>query len=259
MIPAPAATLMLVRDVATVDGERPELEVLLLHRNPALEFAGGAHVFPGGRVDGADHGDAEVEPALPALPDDARASTQLGLASGGRAYWVAAVRECFEETGILLADGPGLAPFLADRVRVEAARADLEAGRLSLGELCGREDLVPAGEALRYFGRWVTPEGQPRRYDTRFFLAPAPAGQEPVPDANEALECEWLRPSTALRRCAEGAIELILPTRRCLELLDGFARRADLLTELDAPTGVVPDRGGWRRPLRDDRAEEVSA
>lgn len=254
MNPVPAATVLLVRDAAPDRSGRSEVEVLMLRRNPLLDFVGGAHVFPGGRVDDADHGDADDDG-----PTDANASAVLDLADGGRAYWIAALRECFEETGLLLAEGPGLAPLLADADRRERARADLEAGVLSFADLCRRESVALRAGALRYFARWITPEPSPRRYDTRFFVAPAPVGQTPVPDAAEALDCEWVRPTAALARDADGDIELILPTRRCLELISPFERADDLFAALDAPTGLVRDHGGWRRVLADRHSEGVPA
>jgi 8-oxo-dGTP pyrophosphatase MutT (NUDIX family) len=238
----PAATVMLVRD--TPDDR---VEVLLLQRHPDLVFVAGAHVFPGGAVDPADSTAASASVAIGL--DDERASGLLDVPAGGLAYWVAAVRETFEEAGLLLAttlDGgdPWLDPQRA--ARLHDARPDVEAGRVTLAELCRREGLRLELGPLRSFGRWITPLGAPRRYDTRFFVAPAPRRPEVRVDEREAVAAEWVEPEAALDRFRAGEIDLILPTERSLAALAEHRTTADLFAWLDTAPAEIDDHGGRR-------------
>ena len=202
-IPRDAATVMVVRD-------RDEaLEVLLLRRHAELVFAAGAHVFPGGAVD-----DADRAPELVAL------STGMPQPPGpGLAYAVAAIRECFEESGLLLATTTAGEPVDVDdperAERLPLARKALEAGERTMVDVCGDEGLILATASLSYAGRWITPAPSPRRYDTRFFVAAAPeaiAAQVAGHDGRETIASEWVRPVDALERWGAGSIELIQPT-----------------------------------------------
>ncbi len=223
-----AATVMLVRDAAA------GMEVFLLRRSLESEFVGGAYVFPGGAVDEADrHGDLEA--VCSGLSDDA-ASQRLGLARGGLAFWVAAIRECFEEAGVLLAVPAGRADaapvsFSDDEVaeRFRLHRKAVDAGDLRLVDVCRMEGLELAVDRIHYFSHWITPEGPPRRYDTRFFVAAAPPEQVPLHDRRETIASLWLRPSEALARHQAGDLELILPTIKNLEAIAGFQDSASLL------------------------------
>jgi len=203
-----AATVMLVRD-----GE-PGLEVFMLRRSPASEFVPGQFVFPGGAVDPADRHD----PALATVclgHDDASASAQLSLDSGGLAYWVAAVRECFEEAGVLLGRRNGQTiPFVepATIERFESFREQVYAGDIRLAEMCQAENVQLDFSDLRYVSHWITPVGPPRRFDTRFFVAHAPEGQQPLNDGGETVESTWITPAEAMRQRDEGQFEMILPT-----------------------------------------------
>jgi 8-oxo-dGTP pyrophosphatase MutT (NUDIX family) len=214
--------VVIVRDAA-------ELEVFVLRRTATAAFAGGMYVFPGGKVDEADGG-PDIEPYCDGL-DDAQASTALGLQRGGLAYWVAAVRECFEEAGILLArriDGAPLAPADADRRAVHA-------GTLTMVELCRRDGLVLDLSALRYVAHWVTPVGDgARRFDTRFFLAVAPADQEGVHDDSETVHSMWIRPVDALAQAERRELGMLPPTVANLRAIAGCATTADALAQADA-------------------------
>ena len=196
----PAATVMLLRDGS--DG----LEVFMLERTAGAAFGAGMYVFPGGRVDRADdHTELET---LCVGHGDASASARLGIDRGGLAYWVAAVRECFEEAGVLLAsgmDGGGPAVTVEDRYAVHD-------GSMSLVELCRRESLRLDLTDVHYVDHWVTPRGEVRRFDTRFFVAAAPPGQEPVHDDHETVASRWLRPADALTHQADGSLVMMPPT-----------------------------------------------
>ncbi|MGH9034335.1 MAG: NUDIX hydrolase, partial [Acidimicrobiia bacterium] len=182
----PAATLMLVRDGA--DG----IEVLMLRRHPDAVFAADAWVFPGGAVDPSD---GDLPPAAVPGVTDGDASATIGVHSGGLAFFVAAVRECFEEAGVLLARTAGggdldISSDL-DATRFARHRRDLLAGRRSLAEMLGTEDLVLDLADVFYVSHWITPPGPPRRFDTRFFVAAAPGGQAATHDTAETVESVW--------------------------------------------------------------------
>jgi 8-oxo-dGTP pyrophosphatase MutT (NUDIX family) len=237
------------------------LEVLMLRRNLLVDFVGGAHVFPGGAVDPGD-GDPRTERVCVGLTQGA-ASTALGVASGGLAYWVAAVRECFEEAGLLFACwADGAAVSFADpavAARLARQRAALNARERSLAEVCESEGLFLSVGALRYFAHWITPEGSSRRFDTRFFVALAPEGQSPAHDVGEMISDLWVRPSEALERHRAGEMELILPTIRNLQAIGRFSTAEELLDAASAagevPTvlpRMVADVGGVRLLLPGD-------
>ncbi len=230
---------MLVRD-----GSHPTspLEVLMVRRNLRADFVGGAHVFPGGGLDPADEG-PEAE-ARARGRSDAEASAILGVERGGLAYWVAVLRECFEEAGVLLAYGPGPGDLLSlddprEADRFERLRQEVNAGRRRFLDVCTAEGLSLAVDRVHYFAHWITPEGAPRRYDTRFFVAAAPPGQVPTHDAGETTDAQWVRPAVALARHRAGEMELIFPTIRNLQAIGRFPTSAELLSAA-AGAGRVP-------------------
>jgi 8-oxo-dGTP pyrophosphatase MutT (NUDIX family) len=226
----PAATVMLVRDA---DGGG--VEVFMVRRTAASAFAGGLYVFPGGRVDDAD-GAPELAPFVNGL-DDATASATLGIVSGGLAYWVAAIRECFEEAGLLLArvNGAGAVPATS-----AAERSAVHDGDLTMIELCHRHNVRLDAGALRYVSHWVTPVGESsRRFDTRFFLAAAPDGQDGRHDDTELDDSRWVIPAQALAAADRGELALMHPTAANLRFIDGCATVADALARADA-SGMPP-------------------
>ncbi len=234
--PRDAAALITVRDVES--GAGSTLQVLMLRRRTSSEFTGGAYVFPGGAVDRADR-DPETKDICVGL-DDAEASKRLGVDSGGLDYFVAAIRECFEEAGLLFAaDSQGLVSFTgeATRERFATHRNELNAGAAVLSSICRAERLRLAVDRLRYFSHWITPSGAPRRYDTRFFVGVAPAEQLALHDDAEVVASEWVVPVTALERHRAGDLDLMFPTVKQLESLCGFSRSHDLW---DAATAEVP-------------------
>ncbi len=220
MPPRPAATLMLLRTGAR------GLETLMLQRTQNAAFLGGAYVFPGGSLDASD-----VAPRRVLGLTEAQANQRLGLASGGLGYYVAAVRECFEEAGVLLACDANGNPVLPARAR------SLMGERASpFLELLERENLyIPAG-ALAYYGHWITQPGRSRRFDTRFFVTHAPAGQEGAHDAAETVHHLWIEPRHALARADRGEIELVHATRQTLA---DFARFAEPRTAFDYAMSLV--------------------
>jgi 8-oxo-dGTP pyrophosphatase MutT (NUDIX family) len=232
----PAATVMLVRDA--LDGA-PGVEVFMLRRTANAVFGAGMFVFPGGRVDGIDGAD-DIAPFCRGL-DDAEASRQLGIERGGLAYWVAAVRECFEEAGVLLAqrrDGGPLELRSEDRHEVHDHDSSL-----SLVALCRRDDLVLDLSSTYYVDHWITPIGEQRRFDTRFFVAELPVDQEPLHDDMETVESLWVRPSEALRMQAAGELMMMPPTMANLRRLEPHATAAAALAAaalVEDPPCVLP-------------------
>jgi 8-oxo-dGTP pyrophosphatase MutT (NUDIX family) len=234
-----AATVMLVRDTAQ------GLEVFMLRRTLKAVFVGGFYVFPGGAVDAADSG-PEVDAISPHL-DDAEASAALGIETGGLAYWVAAIRECFEEAGVLLAaqhDGQLVRfddPTAAERFT--QARHAVHDGNLRMVDLCASEGLYLDTGDIQYVSHWITPVGEPRRFDTRFFVARAPEAQEPLHDDNETIASLWVNPADALARADAGELAMIVPTRRNLEFLVPHATAADVLaaaSRVGRPPAIQP-------------------
>jgi 8-oxo-dGTP pyrophosphatase MutT (NUDIX family) len=245
--PAPArdsATVMLVRDGA--EG----LEVFMLERHLQSDFAGGAYVFPGGTVDARDL-DAEASGFLdgPALPGaathiDAPPDTALG-------FYLCAIRETFEEAGVLLARRSGEPVRFddqADEKRFGTYRDEFNARGGSLTELATKEDLRYAGDLLHYYARWITPEFAPKRYDARFFVATMPDGQVPLHDDVETTASTWIRPADALAQAREGLFSIIFPTRKTLEGLARFSSASDVIASTHGkqipavlPTVVLAD------------------
>lgn len=220
-----AATVMLVRDA-------PTLEVFMLRRNLRSEFVGGAYVFPGGAVDPADR-EAHLEPECEGRTD-AEAGTALGIDRGGLAFWVAAIRECFEEAGVLLArhrDTHEIVDFSDPDVaaRFAAHRRAVDSGERRLVEIARQEDLLLDVASTYYFSHWITPVGAPRRYDTRFFVAAAPPNQTPLPDNRETVASLWVRPAEALAQAERGELEMIFPTIKSLEAVARFGSSGELL------------------------------
>ncbi len=205
----PAATVLLVRDCAR-DGAQG-LEVVMVERHKDIGFAGGALVFPGGRIDPTDASPAWRERADGLSDDQARA--------GGE---VAAIREAFEEVGVLLARRRGADALLsgAEVAALHAWRARSEADDAAFLEMAEAEDLILACDRLAFFAHWSPPAGVAhKRFDTLFFIAHAPEGQEIRQDGVEATEAIWLSPRGALADEAAGRRKIIFPTARNLELL----------------------------------------
>jgi 8-oxo-dGTP pyrophosphatase MutT (NUDIX family) len=226
-------------------------------------------VCPGGAVDPLDGG-AEAE-AICAGRTDAGASALLGFASGGLAYWVAVVRETFEEAGLLLArrqDGPDLlAGSPEEKARFATERIAVNQGTRRFLDLCRDEGLRLSVGDIHYFAHWITPRGAPRRYDTRFFVAAAPPGQIAAHDAGETIADVWISPQDALARHRAGEIEIIFPTIRNLQVIGRFATSAALLAAAEEASSavpaieprVVPDGNGMRIVLPGDPGYERGA
>jgi 8-oxo-dGTP pyrophosphatase MutT (NUDIX family) len=227
VIPRPAATVLLVRDHPRPPRGRSPLQVFLQRRAAEMVFAGGMTVFPGGGVDESDR----PHPGLWAGPEPRWWADRLGVdVDLAGALVQAAVRETFEECGVLLA-GPRV-PDGLDR-----HRADVVARRRSFGEVLAAEGLVLRADLLHAWARWITPPVYPRRYDTAFFVALVPDGQEADAHTTEAVEALWWHPDEALERWQEDEMKLMPPTARTLQEIAGFTDCAEVLAA--APTRVI--------------------
>jgi 8-oxo-dGTP pyrophosphatase MutT (NUDIX family) len=205
--PRPASTVVVLRD--TPRGP----EVFLVRRHESTAFMGGAHVFPGGRVDAADRDGGPswcdgVDHAAAQLPDIDRVEAI--------AYHVAAARELFEEAGVLLANTATREHFVNDR-------AELHAGRATLRSIVEREGLRLALDALVLFAHWVTPPIDTRQFDTRFFLTRVPPHQTPIHDDTETTHSTWMTPAAAIAAAASDTIVLPPPTWTTLRELEPFS------------------------------------
>jgi glyoxylase-like metal-dependent hydrolase (beta-lactamase superfamily II)/8-oxo-dGTP pyrophosphatase MutT (NUDIX family) len=220
-----AASLLLLRDGAR------GLEVLMLRRaeRDGDDPRSGAAVFPGGVLDARDR---EAH-AWVVGADDASTSARLGLASGGLDYVVAALRETFEEAGLLLVDRPVDAEHAT---RLEPLRERLQRGEIGIAEVLREQGLRLDARGLAYFSHWLTPPGTAKRFDTRFFAAPAPVGQLARADMGEAVEMMWLTPAEALD--AARALKLLPVTRRTLMELATHADTATAMAAIRAKRAV---------------------
>ncbi|MBI4083094.1 MAG: NUDIX hydrolase [Candidatus Lambdaproteobacteria bacterium] len=232
-VPREAATLVLLRDRRPGPGP---LEVLMLKRHAADAFAANAYVFPGGMLEEADWGPRAPalsprlsgDQALARMPDAAPPAKALGFA-------VCAIRETFEEAGLLLARDRGdtrWALELAAPRQVAEARAALHEGRLGFLEWLARQGWVLATERLLYFAHWITPAASPIRFDARFFAAEAPEAGEAASDQREVVHQQWFTPAEALAHHGEGRMKLVNATVRTLEWLGRFETAAAALAGL---------------------------
>ena len=237
----PAATVLLVRD-ADAGG----VEVFMLRRTFNAAFASGMFVFPGGKVDDVDGVD-EIAELCDGLTD-AHASALLGIANGGLAYWVACIRECFEEAGVLLARHETTGDVVrfddeATAQRFEVERENIHDGSVALLDLCKREGLRLTTDDIHYVSHWITPMGEKRRFDTRFFIARAPQAQEPLHDDGETIESFWISPQEAIERAHEKDLMLMPPTKANIEFLLPFKTADEVLaaaSQVGMPQTILP-------------------
>ena len=237
----PAATVLLVRD-ADAGG----VEVFMLRRTFNAAFASGMFVFPGGKVDDVDGVD-EIAELCDGLTD-AHASSLLGIANGGLAYWVACIRECFEEAGVLLARHETTGDVVrfdddATAQRFEVERENIHDGSVALLDLCKREGLRLTTDDIHYVSHWITPMGEKRRFDTRFFIARAPQAQEPLHDDGETIESFWISPQEAIERAHEKDLMLMPPTKANIEFLLPYKTADEVLAaaaQVGMPQTILP-------------------
>jgi 8-oxo-dGTP pyrophosphatase MutT (NUDIX family) len=229
--PRDAATVVLLRDGAR------DLEAYLLRRTSTMAFAAGMHVFPGGSVDPRD---GQHSPAWSG-PDDAAWGVLLGCAAPlARALVCAAVRETFEESGVLLAGARDEVVPDTTGDDWERDRQDLLDRSHSLAELVERRGLVLRSDLLRAWTHWITPEFEPRRFDTRFFVAAVPAGQRARDVSGEADQAVWLPVAEAVAGYEGGRLPMLPPTIVTLRELSAYAEVADVLAAQPTISPITP-------------------
>jgi 8-oxo-dGTP pyrophosphatase MutT (NUDIX family) len=260
VVPRNSATVMLLRPATGRDGPGPDsfspggssadrsgLEVYMLRRRRSMSFAAGAYVFPGGSVDSRDS-DGELSWAGPSVEQWAAAlDCPPGLARG---LVCAAVRETFEEAGVLLAGASADDPAVPPGADLEPDRLALLDGSLSLAGLLARRGLVLRTDLLKPWARWITPDLEPRRFDTRFFAALLPAGQQTAEIRDEADQVAWLRPADVLAAGARREVNLMPPTAitlaelaACPDIAAVFAAKRPLTSR--QPMITLEDGQAW--------------
>jgi 8-oxo-dGTP pyrophosphatase MutT (NUDIX family) len=215
LVPRRAATVLTLRDAPN------GYEILMLRRNARSEFLASVFVFPGGALE-----DADADAPVFGVSDEV-ASTRLGLLIGGLSYYVASLRELFEEAGLLIVtDDEGREIRFAtpgDLARLVEHRRALNAREITFSEVLRRENVRLDLREVAYLAHWITPVGSPRRYDTRFFVALAPEGQPATHDANETDADRWMRPVDALEAHERGEFDMARPTIKNLEAISHFS------------------------------------
>ena len=225
--PGDAATLILLRDSDQPGGE---IEVLLLQRHARSAFLPGAHVFPGGVVEEADFA-PDMAALCQGLSFDQAHRIIKDVSPPERAlgFFVAAIREAFEESGILLAHGQRSIDE-KQMMRLDGYRAKVHANPSIFVFRLGDEGLKPATDTLSYFAHWITPEVLPIRFDARFFVAAAPSGQEASPDGKETVGARWVYPHDALEEHRKGRLKFAPPTYHSLSELAEFRTVDEAIT-----------------------------
>ena len=222
-VPAPAATVLLVRD------SNEKIEVFMLKRASRTNF-GGAWVFPGGKLD-ADDRLKDIADICFGL-DDKEASKKLDMKEGGIHYWIACIRECFEESGILLAyrkNGELVSNISYEESElIQQYRQKLLNGEHVFLDMMQELNMQLATDQLAYISHWITPEIEKKRYNTRFFIAKSPA-QKADHDGYEGVDSMWVNPEQALAEAKEGKFPIIMPTIKSLELVVSYKTTNELL------------------------------
>ena len=238
-LPRPSATVLIVRDTPA------GLEIFMVVRDRQVDLASGAVVFPGGKVDADDRSAAWGALVAPKAPD--------------RAYWIAAVRETFEESGLLIAATGGRVIAAADATRIAASlRTPLLDANVKFSQLMTEKGLSPALDLMAPFAHWVTPLQVAKRFETHFFLIAALDGQDAVHDGREAVSSFWMRPQDLLAEAAAGRQTLVPPTRLNLEMLAESRTVAEAMAAARARTivTVMPEMtkidGGMRLSIPAD-------
>lgn len=221
--PRPAAAIILLRN-----GPANTIETFMVRRHIRSDFVPDVYVFPGGSVKPADQ-EAETLPNLCIAPASER--TETGLGSGLR---VAAIRELFEEAGVLIAerDGGMLTLSAAESERFTEYRKKLQQNEMTLAEIARQEGLALATQRLTLFAHWITPEPMPKRFDTFFFIAEAPLEQQATHDQLETSAGTWIAPGEALARHKQGDFPLVFATIHQLRDLAQFTSIADAEKQL---------------------------
>jgi len=219
----PAATVILMRDA--VEGG---FEILMVKRSSRSAF-GSIYVFPGGKLDPEDS--AEDLYSYCKGMNDAEASRKLGIERGGLAYWIACIRECFEEVGVLLTSSND--SILQDAQKLNTLRDKLNNKEITFKDICIFESLNLRANNIVPCAHWITPTIEPKRFDTRFFLARVDSRQLASHDGFELTESLWIKPKDALRKLEKGEMNMIIPTIENIKALAEFSSSKDAFDHFD--------------------------
>ena len=220
----PAATVILMRD-AEEDG----FEILMVKRSSRSAF-GSIYVFPGGKLDPEDY-----SPTLYSYckeMTDSEASKKLGIKKNGLAYWIACIRECFEEVGVLLTGSND--SIIQDTFKLNALRNKLNNKEITFKDICISESLNLRANNIVPCAHWITPTIEPKRFDTRFFLAKVDLRQLASHDGFELTESTWIKPQDALKRLEQGEMNMIIPTIENIKALAQFSSSKDAFEYFDS-------------------------
>ena len=211
--PIPSATILILRDGPT------GLETFMVVRHHQIDFASGALVFPGGKVDAGDYDVRNYCDGVDSIEDNS-----VGMMAG-------AIREAFEECGVLLAREKGSSVLLSGKrlSTLEHYRDQINRSEVSLIEFLKKEQLRLACDTLQHFAHWITPEMLPKRFDTHFYLAVAPSDHLAVHDGHESVDSAWISPDAAIQGDADGTYTIIFPTRVNVEMLGESSNVADAM------------------------------
>ena len=219
----PAATVLVLRD------SNQGMEVLMVKRSKRPPF-GNLYVFPGGKIDDHDHS-SDYDNYCDCL-DDISASDKLGIKDGALSYWIACIRECFEEVGILMArkkSGEYLNLNGEDKKKYDIYRQKLINNEINLSDICKNEDLILTTNNITPLSHWITPNIEAKRFDTRFFIAYLPENQTESHDGQELTHSIWINPKIALEKAFSGEMPMIMPTIKNLESCLEFFNAKDML------------------------------
>ena len=219
----PAATVLVLKDSDV------GMEVLMVKRSKRPPFEN-LYVFPGGKIDKDDHFD-DYQKYCDFLNNEI-ASEKLGLDSGGLSYWIACIRECFEEVGILLAkkqSGEFLDLDGTDKEKFDVYRDKLIKNEINLLDICSKESLMLSTNNIAPLSHWITPNIEAKRFDTRFFIAYLPKNQTVQHDGQELTQSLWINPTAAIEKAFSGELQMIMPTIKNLQTCMDFSSAKDML------------------------------
>ena len=209
----PAATVILMREEIKGD-----FEIFMVKRSSRSTF-GSLYVFPGGKLDPEDS-ENDLYPYCEGMNNE-EASKQLGIKDNGLSFWIACIRECFEEVGVLLTNPDD--SILQDTYKLTKLRKELNNKEITFKEICVSESLRLRTKNIVPCAHWITPEIETKRFDTRFFLAKVNAKQLASHDGFELTESFWIKPADALAKLKNGEMNMILPTIKNIEKLAEFS------------------------------------
>ena len=209
----PAATVILMREA-----EESGFEIFIVKRSSRSSF-GSLYVFPGGKLDPEDT-EKDLYACCEGMNDE-EASARLGIENDGLSFWIACIRECFEETGVLLTNPSD--SLIQEYEKLSSLRKQLNNKEISFKDICISESLRLRTNNIVPCAHWITPAIEPKRFDTRFFLAKVNAKQLASHDGFELTESFWIKPKDALVKLKEGKMNMILPTISNIEQLAEFS------------------------------------